>query len=306
MGSTGHLSPPPQHQYRSHGNAEYTSGQLPMPIHLTLVCRMTLRDCRPRSISLDSPFEDKSLCESQSHAVQKQSYGGFNDSGSRHGDDSKNGLQNLGATNITALNQLDHSMTARNVCRRFMLRTCTTQKCDYVHDVAFRDTFMETLFGNAWERLWSWPQQDILDKTLPTDTTRWPIQSDGALKTASTLDKGVQYRPDATLLEPPSTLNLAAGLYIPPSLPTTHAQAGINASMEEKSEVQAGIGSEDMPGQDSIAESSSPLRPHQRRKHKLFAVRDRMSVWRSAWRKTARARHTTNQNGSEGPLRQGE
>jgi hypothetical protein len=306
MSSSGYLSPPPQHQYRSSGNVKCEAGQLLTPLHSTLVRRMTLRDCRPRSISLDSPFEDSNLCESQSHGVHKQRYAVFDNPVSREGDDLKKGLQNLGATNVTALNQLDHSMTARNTCRRFMLRTCTAQKCDYVHDVAFRDTFMETLFGNAWERLWSWPQQDIPDKTFPKDGAAWAIQNDGALKTAGISTKWGQYKPDAILLEPPSTLNLAAGLYIPPSLPATHAQADMNTEIEDKSEVQAGVGSEERPGQDSIAESSSPLRPHRRRRHKLSTVRNRMSVWRRAWRKTAMAKQKTSRSGSEAPLGQGE
>lgn len=302
MSPDGFLNPPPLERYSkglSNGNTTYIgdpllNAPLSSPIH-----GMAFEGSWPWSFSLGSPFQDCGLYDRQHNRVNTQRHAAVNEIIPERGNFSKIGLRNTHATNADALDQIAHFMASRNICRHFMLGICTKQKCAGLHDAAFRDKVMETLFGDAWANLRHWFQQDTSSRYSLNDEIFRNAQSNGG----STI--GDKYKSEFISLENPTTLNLAAGLYVPPSLPAT--QANINTEMEyEKSEIQAPVGSEEAQRQDSVAESDSPLRPHGRREHRLQRVRTRMKVWRtSTWRKTATTRQRTKRGEDNVALEQG-
>jgi hypothetical protein len=110
-----------------------------------------------------------------------------------------------------------------------------------------------------------------------------------------------QFGPDVISFEPSSAFDVAAGLYVPSSIPAAGAYTGASTEMElEKSELQTEIYSEDKRHPHSLAEYSLPPRPHRRRGRRLGMVRDRVSLWgKSAWKKPAVTKQTTRTNEKE-------
>jgi hypothetical protein len=254
---------------------------------------------RPHAPALGSPVQDKSNDDSHYLDTSTQSYDPFDNAIPEQFDITQTHPRNHNAALTAALNQLDNFIAARNICRCFMLSICTSETCTYVHDAIFRDTFMGTLFGNAWREFWSLPQQISVTRYPPKGDTDRVIQADQAIETHQDTITGDKYNSDLISFEPPSNLNVAARLYIPPWPPTARVHAGVSTEMDlEKSEVQVASGSEDVLHPYPVADSSSPLRP--RRGQRLYGVRDRISLWsKSAWRKSLTTKQRKSHNESE-------
>lgn len=168
-----------------------------------------------------------------------------------------------------------------------MLRRYSAQKRDRAHDAILCETFMGSLFGDAWRRFWNLSNENLSGRYLSKADTATSSQPEKALELLESSLTGNQRKLDIISFEPPRILNVAAGLYIPPLSLTTPVYAGVSTGMEdEKSEVQARADSEDMRQQHSVAESGSPFHPHQRRRQKLYTVRHQINLWgKAAWRK---------------------
>ena len=291
---------PSQHRYfHTHSN-RYPTGEASQLAALRSrpIRGMAPQSCRPRSISLGSPPQDMTLHETYYHDANTQRNVDFCKGLPRQCDLTNIHPRNHDVALAATLNQLDHFLGSRNFCRHFMLRLCSAEKCVYVHDALFRDTFMVLLFGDAW--------RDFSSRYFPKDAAGRGFQIDqspGHLEDTINAD---QHKSDVISFEPPSALNVAAGLYMPPSPPETHGYVGVSSEMElEKSEGQGGTGSEDARHLHSVVESSQPLRRQRRRRQRLYAVRHRVSVWgKSAWRRSVTTKRKKTLNESEVALEQ--
>ena len=289
---------PPQHHYFGSLSHRHTmsrmnkrSSQYPGPL--------SIASGRPRSVSLGSPIHVKGILDSHHCCdIGVQDDATFDNFLQQPYDLSKMHPRNHNYALVAALKQLDHLMTSRNICRRFMLRTCAEQKCAYLHDAIFRDEFMVPLFGDAYT-LSRLPQQDLCSQCPKREFMARDAQINPASKHLEDDITEDRYKSDIISFEPPSTLNVAAGLYTLPS-PSVHLSTGVNTEMDaEKSEMQAEADSEEVRQRHSVAGISSTLRPHQRRRHKLRAVRDRMGLWgKSAWRRSMIMKQEKSQNES--------
>ena len=158
---------------------------------------------------------------------------------------------------------------------------------------------MVLLFGDAW--------RDSSNRYFPKDDASQGFQIDQSPGPFEDTINEDQCKSDIIAFEPPSTLNVAAGLYMPPSQSETRAYLGVSTEMDlEKSEGQADTGSEDVRHLHSVTESGLAFQPHRRRRQRLHAVRDRVSVWgKSAWRRSVTTKQRKTRNESEVGLEQG-
>lgn len=269
---------------------------------------MDLQGCRPRSISLGSPFQDKRIYDNHYHDLSTQTYLACDDVVLQQYDFSKIHPRNHDAALTATLNQLDHFMESRNICRYFMLRTCSAQKCDRVHDAIFRETFMGSLFGDAWCGFgngWNGSHQDLSSRHPLKDNTATGIKVERTSETPKSSPAESQCKLDIISFEPPKTLNVAAGLCIPLSSPATPVYAALSTEMEDdKSEFQADAGLGDVRQQHSVADSRSRLRPHaiRRRLEGLYAFRDWMDFRGKATSRKTTTKQKGNPNESETAL----
>ena len=278
---------PPQHHYLDSLSHRHTTSRTnKLSTHYSGSLGMALQSCRPRSVSLHSPLPDKGLLDSHGRYLCEQNDAAFDNVIQQPYDLSKIHPQNHDTVLAAILKQLDHLMASRNICRHFMLRTCAAQQCASVHNAAFRDAFMEPLFGDAY-RLSRLPQQDSNRSYTAREDVATGAQADKAPKPPGYISTEDRYQSDIISFETPSTLNIAAGLYIPPS-PSTHLSTGASTEMRaEKSDMQPETNSEEVRLRHSVTEFSSTLHSHRGRRQRLLAVRDRLSFWgKSAWRRS--------------------
>jgi hypothetical protein len=303
MASNGYLSVPSQHQY-SHNSpsSNYPGGACRSDAIRSGPTRtMALHGSRPRSFSLGSPLYDKSLHERHNRDANAQSYAEFCNNMPPQFDTTKIHPRNHDTALAATLTQLDNFLASRNICRNYMLRLCSAPKCGCVHDAIFRDSFIAPLFGDAWGDLRIASRGGPSDRCFPRNDTGRGIQTNhGPEFLTHGMDED-QFGPDVISFEPSRALNVAAGLYVPSSIPATRAYAGASTEMEfEKSELQTENYSEDKRHLHSLAEYSLPPRPYRRRGRRLGIVRDRVSLWgKTAWKKSAVPKQTRRTNEKE-------
>jgi len=305
MSSSGHLDPSPPPQYANglmNDSATYGAERRMNPPYADVV-----NGTAPRYIPHGFPVQNNFLYGNRPHGVDVQGYPTYAGVIPQQYSLPQNGSQFLYATNADPLDQIVHFMASNKACRYFMLGICTEQYCGCTHDATFRDTLMGTLFGDAWEELHRYVQQNTPTRNLSKDHADISVKKDQEANPVSAPVIGEECEVRASLPKLPSTLNPAAGIYMPSSMSVTHDQTESSVLMEEeKLEIQACADSENIPAQDSVIEPTSPARQHGRHRQKLHAVRDRVSVWgKAAWRKTAKTRRKTNsQSDSKAALEQ--